>query len=219
MADLRRRSPEPPAGMPRVEFKPGLADETLRELAPLLAQEGIDVDKLEVADLPTLQRALNRAVERRNLELFSPMGATREIAVLHLRRVVEAILTDDTRLAGQLLDQVQPESPDNTVATVASCIGIVLGLLDDWLGAPSGGPGFGTHIPLPAGHWNGERAATDMLALARKGKAFRSLDKLLVRHRGPQVLAGSALALAAAVTTHPQRGDTHTRDLLKSLIR
>jgi hypothetical protein len=133
MADMRRRSPEPPAGMPRVEFKPGLADETLRELAPLLAEEGIDVDNLQVADLTTLQRALNRAVERRNLELFSPVGATRDIAVFHLRRVIEAILTNDTRLAGDLLDHVRPEAPDNTVATVASCIGITLGVLDDWL--------------------------------------------------------------------------------------
>ncbi len=33
----------------------------------------------------------------------------------------------------------------------------------------------------PAGQWNGERAATDILVLARKGKAFRSLDKLLTR--------------------------------------
>jgi hypothetical protein len=202
-----------------VEFKPGLADETLRELAPLLAEDGIDVDNLEVADLPMLQRALNRAVERRNLELFSPIGATREIAVVHLRRIVEAILTNDTRLAGEPLDQVHPESPGNTVATVASCIGVALGLLDNWLGVPSGGLRFGAHIALPAGHWNGERAATDTLALARKGKAFRSLDKLLVRQGGPQVLAGSALALAAAVTTHPQHGDTPTRNLLESLIR
>jgi hypothetical protein len=87
------------------------------------------------------------------------------------------------------------------------------------LSAPSTGPGFAAHIALPAGHWNGERAATDMLALARKGKAFRSLNKLLVRQGGPQVLAGSALALAAAVTAHPQHGDTPTRDLLNNLIR
>ncbi len=219
MADMRRRRPEPPTAMPRVEFKPGLADETLRELAPLLAEEGIDVNDIEVADLPTLERALNRAVERRNLELFTPVGATREIAVLHLRRIIEAILTDDTRLAAELLDQVQPDSPDNTVATVASCIGIALGLLDDWLGVPSGDPGFGVHIALPAGHWNGERAANNVLALARKGKAFRSLDKLLVRQGGPQVLAGCALALAAAVTTHAQHGDTPARNLLNSLIR
>ncbi len=218
MADLRRRSPEPPAGTPRVEFKPGLADETLRELAPLLAEEGIDVDTLEVADLPTLQRVLGRAVERRNLELFSPIGATREIAVLHLRRVVEAILTDDTRRAGELLDQVQPESPDNTVATVASCIGIALGLLDEWLGPRSSEPGLGVHVALPAGRWNGERAATDILALARKGKAFCSLGKLLVRQAGPQVLAGSALALAAAVATHPRHGNA-PRSPLGNLIR
>ena len=216
---MRRRSPEPPAGAAQVEFKPGLADETLRELAPLLAEDGIDVDNLEVADLPTLQRALNRAVERRNLELFSPIGATREIAVVHLRRVVEAILTDDTRLAGELLDQVQPESPDTTVATVASCIGIALSLLDDWLGVQSGRPDFGAHTALPAGHWNGERAANDILALARKGKAFRSLDKLLIRQGGPQVLAGSALALAAAATTHPRHRDTPTQTLLERLIR
>jgi len=77
------------------------------------------------------------------------LRATREVAVVHLRRVVDAILTDDTRLAGELLDQVQPESPDNTVATVANCIGIALGLLDDWLGMPSGASGYGAHIAYP----------------------------------------------------------------------
>ena len=79
MADMRRRGPQPPAGIPRVEFKPGIAREMLRELAPLLAEEGIDVDNIDVADLQTLQRALNRAVERRNIELFSPVGATRDM--------------------------------------------------------------------------------------------------------------------------------------------
>jgi hypothetical protein len=44
MADMRRRSPEPPPGPPQIQFTPGLANETLRELAPLLAEEGIDVD-------------------------------------------------------------------------------------------------------------------------------------------------------------------------------
>ncbi len=38
----------------------------------------------------------------------------------------------NTALAGALLDHVQPESLDNSVAT-ASCIGITLGLLDDWM--------------------------------------------------------------------------------------
>ncbi len=75
MADMRRRSPEPPAGTPQIQHKPGLASEMLAELAPLLAEEGIDVDSIDVPDLDTLQAALDRAVERRNMELFSPVGA------------------------------------------------------------------------------------------------------------------------------------------------
>jgi hypothetical protein len=77
----------------------------LRELAPLLAEEGIDVDNIDIPDLDTLQRAFNHAVERRNLELFSPVGQTRDIALVTLRLVVEAILDGDTILAATLLDQ------------------------------------------------------------------------------------------------------------------
>ena len=57
--------------------------------------------------------------------------------------------------------------------TVSSCIGAALGLLDEWLS--------GHHPQAPAGHWTGERAATDILVLARKRRAFRSLDTLLIK--------------------------------------
>jgi hypothetical protein len=221
MADMRRRGPEPPPGMPQIQRKPGLAEEMLHELAPLLAEEGIDVDNIDVPDLDTLQHALNRAVERRNMELFSPVGRTRDIALTTLRLAVEAILDGDTALAGALLDQVQPESPDNTVATVSSCIGIALGLLDDWLsGQARGAPTeLGEYTSLPAGHWNGERAAIDILVLARKRRAFRSLDRMLTRHSGPQVLAGSALALAAATETWSQHSNTPRAELIQTVIR
>ena len=46
----------------------------MRELAPLLAGEGIDVDNIDVPDLAVLQAALNRAVERRNMTHFTPVG-------------------------------------------------------------------------------------------------------------------------------------------------
>ncbi|MDP9094302.1 MAG: hypothetical protein M3N95_15550 [Actinomycetota bacterium] len=213
MADMRRRGPEPAAGLPRIEHKPGMADEMMHELAPLLAEEGIDLSGDDIPDMETLQAALNRAIERRNLELFSPVGPTRQIAVETLHRVVDSILAGDSRTAGQLLDRVQPESPDNTVATVSSCIGIALGLLDDTL-AHADAP----IVALPAGHWNGERAATDILALARKGKAFRSLDKLLVRQGGPQVLNGSALALAATIATVARTDTTPPSDTVRTLI-
>jgi hypothetical protein len=214
MADIRRRGPEPAPGLPSIEHKPGMAEEMLRDLAPLLAEEGIDLSGDDPPDLETLQAALNRAVERRNLELFSPVGATRQIAVTTLHRVVTAVLAGDTGTAGQLLEQVQPESPDNSVATVSSCIGIALGLLDDTLGQADAPP-----VALPAGHWNGERAATDILALAGKGKAFRSLDKLLIRQGGPQVLNGSALALAATAAAIARTGDASTNDTVQAIIR
>lgn len=221
MADMRRRSPEPPPGMPQIEFTPGLANELLRELAPLLAEEGIDVDNIDIPDLDTLQAALNRAVERRNMELFSPVGQTRDIALVTLRLVVEAILDGDTILASTRLDQVQPESTDNSTATVASCIGIALGLLDNWLSeqARDAPTELGHHTTLPAGHWRGQRAATDILILARKRRAFRSLDKLLTRQGGPQVLAGSALALAAATDAWAQHSNTPHAELIPTIIR
>ena len=173
MADMRRRSPEPPEESPQIQLKPGLADEMLRELAPLLAEEGIDIDNIDVPDMETLNRALSRATERRNMELFSPVGPARDIALEALRLIVNAILDGDTVLAGSLLDRVQPESPDNSVATVASCIGITLGLLDDWLSGHNmeTPTDLGGQVQLPSGHWRGERAATDVLVLARKGRA------------------------------------------------
>jgi hypothetical protein len=93
---------------------PGMAQEMLRDLAPLLAEEGIDVDNIDVPDLETLQRAMSRAVERRNMQLFTPVGPVRDIAAATLRLVAQAVLDGDAVLAGALLDQVQPESPDNS---------------------------------------------------------------------------------------------------------
>jgi hypothetical protein len=221
VANMRRRTPEPPPGPPQVRFTPGLADETLRELAPLLAEEGIDVDDIDVPDLATLQAALDRAVERHNMARFTPVGPARDHAVGTLRLVLEAITDTDTNRAADILDQVPPESPDNTAATVAGCIGLALGLLDDWLSghnrqAPAD---LGEQVQLPSGHWRGERAATDILVLARKGRAFRSLDTLVTRQSGQQVLYGSALALAAALQAWAHKTGTSVLELTRTAVR
>ena len=123
VADMRRRAPEPPPGLPDIQFKPGMADEPLRELAPLLAEEGIDVSNIDVPDLDTLQQALSRAVERHNMAMFTPVGHARDLAAVTMRLAAEAIADGDTALAAAVLDQVQPESPDGKAATVAGCIG------------------------------------------------------------------------------------------------
>jgi len=203
VAQMRRRDPEPPPGPPKIEFKPGMANEMLRELAPLLAEEGIDVENIDAPDMETLQRAMNRAVERHNMALFTPVGDTRELAVATLRLVVEALAEDDTAVASAILDDVQPESPDNSAPTVSACIGITLGLLDDWLGGqdPTAPTRLADRVRLPKGHWHGEHAARDILALAGQGRAFRSLGPLIARQGGQHVLYGSALALTAALRT------------------
>lgn len=228
MVDMRRRGPEPPWGGPEIEFKPGMAREMLRELAPLLAEEGIHLDEngelsdVDVPDLPTLQRVLDRAVERQNLALFTPTGTARELAAAALRRVTEAIAAGDTARAAVVLeDDVVPESPDDTVATVAGCTGVALGLLDEWLSGrePAAPARLAAHTRLPAGHWTGEGAATDVLALAAKGRAFRSLHTLTVRQGGYHLLYGSALALAAATLAWAQQTGTELAGLTTTMIR
>jgi hypothetical protein len=221
MADIRRRSPEPPPGAPRIEMKPGLANETLRELAPLLAEEGIDVDNIDVPDLATLQAAMNRAIERHNMARFTPVGKARDWAVTALRLAVEAIADGNTALAGSILEQVQPESKDNSTATVAACTGVSLSLLDDWLGGddPQAPEDLGRWVRLPAGHWLGERAATDILVLARKARAFRSLDTLIARQGGQHVLYGSTLVLAAAIQAWSASTGAPVADLARAVVR
>ena len=220
MADMRRRSPEPPPGAPLIQHKAGLSDELMRELAPLLAEEGIDLEA-GAPDLETLQSALERAVERRNMELFSPVGRARDLAVAALRKIAVAIVEGDTKRAGTLLDRVVPESPDNRRATVSSCIGVALGLLDDWLSGqePTAPRGLHRYTRLPSGHWYGERAATDILVLASKGRAFRSLGTLIVRQGGHHMLFGAALALASALDAWAQDSGVTAAQLAATAIR
>jgi len=135
--------------------------------------------------------------------------------------VIEALADRDSALAAAILEQVQPESPGNATATVAGCIGVALGLLDDWLSGahPHAPEDLGRRVRLPAGHWRGERAAAGILVLARKGRAFGSLDTLIARQGDEHVLYGSALTLAAATQTWPAGSDTPVRDLARATVR
>ncbi len=223
---MRRGSPEPPWPGPEITHTPGLARDMMRELAPLLAEEGITVDADgeivgDVPDLETLQRAMDRAVERSNLALFSPTGIDRELAAAALREVTEALDAGDTATAAAVLDAVQPEAPEHDTATVAGVTGVALGLLDQWLSGrdPHAPAGLAPRARIPGGHWVGERAAVDVLALAGKAKAFRSLDKLTITHGGYRLLYGAAIALAGATTTWVHNTDTTINDLTATAIR
>lgn len=207
--------------MPEIQHTPGLAEQMLRELAPLLAEEGIDVANIDVADPDTLQAALDRAVERLNMARFTPVGEARDYAVTTLRLVVEAIAEDNTELAAAILDSVPPEAPDGKSATVAGCIGVALGLLDEWLSGhdPDAPAGLARKARLPSGNWIGERAAMDILVLAGKRRAFRSLNALITRQGGRHVLYGSALALTAATHAWSGYAGTPIAELTRTEIR
>jgi len=99
--------------------------------------------------------------------------------------------------------------------------GLALGLLDQWLaGHDTDAPaGLATMTSLPAGHWTGERAATDILTLARKGRAFASLDSLIVRQGGQHILYGSALVLAAALQSWARHTQTPLTGLARTAVR
>lgn len=179
-----------------------MADDLMRELAPLLAEDGIDFnDPNSVPDMESLQRALDRAVERRNMQLFTPVGEARALALTTLRLFVEAIASNQADLAGAMLATAVPESPDGSQATVAGTIGVALDLLDTIVGSghPEAPAGIGARAKLPKGQWHGERAARDILDLARRGRAFRALDSLIAKQGSPAVQAGAALALAGVM--------------------
>jgi hypothetical protein len=99
--------------------------------------------------------------------------------------------------------------------------GGVPGRLDRWLGGPdpTAPARLAERARLPKGHWQGERAARDILAVAAKGRAFRSLGSLITRHGGPQVRYGSALALTAAIRAWSNDTATPVPELARTAIR
>ena len=100
------------------------------------------------------------------------------------------------------LDAVPPDAPAGEL-TVAACMGAGLDLLDTWLSGshPDTPPGLAVRTRLPRGHWEGGRAAKDVLALAAKGRAFASLDSLTARQGGKSLLYGVALVVSATLQT------------------
>lgn len=199
-----------------------MADDLMREIAPLLAEDGIDLnDPNSIPDMETLQRALDGAIERRNMQLFTPVGEARSLALTTLRLFVEAIADGQTELAEAILATAVPESPDNSQATVAGTIGVALDVVDTILGSghPEAPAGVGARAKLPKGHWSGERAGRNILDLARRGRAFRALDSLIAKQGSPAVQAGAALALTGAIQAWADLADKAVGQVTPLVLR
>ncbi|MCH6468900.1 hypothetical protein [Sinomonas terrae] len=174
---------------------PGMAARMMDDLAPLLAEDGIDLDNLD-GDLDALNAALARATERHNLMLFTPVGAQRAGALAVLRAFTESLAEGDEAHAAAVLAAVESE-PAGDAPAISHVIGVSLGLLDGWHTDPALRAALAaTRVPK----WNraARGAATDVLALARKGRAFASLNRLH-RHGGLALFEGSALVVAASL--------------------
>ncbi|MGV9194789.1 hypothetical protein ACQ143_10655 [Microbacterium sp. MC2] len=180
-----------------IVHRPGLAKEMLGELAPLLAEEGFDIDNLEADDLDAFNDALQRATERHNMTLFTPVGAQRERAVTVLALLAEALAEGSDATARIVLDGI-PSDPDGERPSVAQVMGAGLGLLDTWHGRSALGAGV-ARTRMPEWNASAQAAARDILGFAGQGSAFASLDQIIRRHTGKSALEGVALAVAASV--------------------
>jgi hypothetical protein len=199
MARRGRRRADGAPSPPRVQIRPGLGADLRAELAPLLADEGIDIDNLGHVDARRLQEALNKAAERINLVRFTPIGAARSLAASRLREAVDALAAGERAAAFAVLGRLQPESPEEP--TVAACIGVSLSLLDDWhstehAGAPDR---LGERVVLRMAHDEPETVAAEVISLAHEGQAFASLGALVTRNGGESLLFACVIALCTVV--------------------
>ncbi len=154
------------------------------------------------------------------MAMFTPVGQARELAAVTMRLTAEAIAGGGTRLAASILDQAQPESPDGSSATVSACVGLALGLLDQWLsGNDTKAPaGLAKLIRLPAGHRSGERAARH-LTLARQGTRLRCprrADRPARRPSRPLRQRSHPRRCASGLVRH---ADTPVIDLARAVVR
>lgn len=194
-----------------ITHQPGLAGEVLHDLAPLLAGEGIDLNETADVDMATLNAALARAVERSNMERFTPVGAQRAGALTVLRLTAEAIDEGSIGIASTVINGLQPE-PDGDKPSIAHVIGVSLGALDTWHTDPD----LQTVLRatrVPAWEKRGRAAATDILALARKGRAFDAIGSLHRRHNGLSILHGGILAVTGSLQAWAAAENRTVREL------
>lgn len=201
-----------------VAHKPGMAADMMQQLAPLLAAEGIDMDDPEtLPDLDTVNAALDRATAQHNFMLASPIDAQRAQALSLLRDVALALRGEDDERAASLLATIESE-PSGEAPSVAHVIGVALGLLDTWHSDPT----ISVHLTrtrMPRWH-NGpsRKAGTDIHGLAKKGRAFDSMDGLIRRHAGFSVFEGAALAVAGSIFAWAASEGVETEVLLDRVV-
>lgn len=200
-----------------IVHKPGMADELMREIAPLLAAEGIDLNRPNMFSMETANEALARAIERRNFELFVATGPRLSSARAVLRIFAEAISDENKELAESVIWSVEPEPADPATASVGHVIGVSAGAVDLWHGDPKLA-GMLSRIVVPRWRSRARAAAADVLALAKKGRAFDSIAALHGRHSGLAIVEGAALAVAGTLIAISKSQGRDLREVTVELL-
>lgn len=115
-----------------------------------------------------------------------------------MRTFTEAVGNGEREIAEGVIWSVEPEPADVAKASVAHVIGVSAELADTWFGEPYLAGKLAKTIE-PAWGSRGRAAAADILALARKGRAFDSIGALHRRHSGLAIVEGGALVVAGTL--------------------
>ncbi len=193
-----------------VVHKPGLAADLMRELAPFLAEEGVDIDDPTGVDFERLNAVMGRAMVRRSVELSTPVGEQRDYAVTLLRVTAEAIDEGFEDLARAVIHSIEPAPTDPNKAAASHVMGLCMELLDSWHGRAE--VAFSS-VRITAWDARSRAAAIDMIALAKKARAFDPLTALTRKYRGFVVLEAGMLAVAASLQSWAASEDTTVREL------
>ncbi|SDR85520.1 hypothetical protein SAMN04489752_0432 [Brevibacterium siliguriense] len=201
-----------------ISHSPGMGDRMMRELAPFLKAEGVDIDDPK-ADFTEAEfhAAMEKAQGEYNRRLFNPTGAHRGLALGKLRSFALAFAEGDINRAEAVVASL-PSDPEDFNPSVAQVTGSAMGLVDEWFTDDALGPKLGG---VMAPKWSAKKSravARDILALAHKGRVVDSLDRLITSNSGLPVLEGSMLAVAAAVVRLTKRDRVSAQDVVDELM-
>lgn len=197
---------------PGVKHVPGMAQELMDELAPLLAAEGIDL-KNPPEDLDVFNAALRSASERRNMELFIPVGEERVRALVLVFSAIKQVAMGDEGTGIAVLSAAVPQATD-TAPSVGHVCGVTWAMLDSVLSNRLAADALEGFV-IPAGEEALRVAAAHTLIEARHGGATTSTAALIGLHNGANAMVGAVLALAGVLITAAKRLDTSVTELMR----
>ena len=164
-----------------------------------------------------LLAGIARAAAQHKVSVLSPVGAQRTGALVVLREFAEALVNGDAVAARRVLAAVEAE-PKGDAPAIAHVIGVGASVLDDWFTDAALERALAV---APIARWEIKQArsvASDLVGLARRGRAFASLEALRRRRSGPLILEGVALGLAAAAAARAGRQDAAVENVLAEAL-